>query len=80
MPVETTVLPGGRRREAALMRQVMMTKMMMGIANSTRPPNVPPTPDPTATLLPESVRKKPDLFATDLPETCCNKFNKTNPY
>ena len=57
--VETTVLLGDRRREAALMRQVMMTKMMKGVANRTIPPTLAPTP--TATLLPESVSRKTDL-------------------
>ena len=58
--VETTVLPGAcRRREAALMRQEMMTKMMKGVANRTIPPTLAPTP--TATLLPESVGRRTDL-------------------
>ena len=50
---ETTVLLGGRRREAALMRQVMTAqKTMMGITNSTIPPTT--VPALTATLPPES--------------------------
>ena len=54
--VEITVLLGVQGLEAALMRQAMMTKTIMGITNSTPPPTIAPTP--TATLLRESVNRK----------------------
>ena len=45
--VEITVLLGVQGLEAALMRQAMMTKTIMGITNSTTPPTLAPTPTAT---------------------------------